>query len=77
MERDFITGATCENCDENEENFRVTNTEMNAGEDDDGPLRYHVECYCGEAYEFDMTEDGVETPEGINYDDAPWGEDDE
>ena len=74
MPRQAIKQATCEECDDDDAEFRVLDTSR---PDDELRVDYEVECSCGHDSEISISDEGTHAGEGINHDDASWNQEDD
>lgn len=77
MPRDAIEQASCTECGENEDNFTVTNTELDRDDDGSPFVEHDTRCECGETGTVTIDEDGTSASENISYDEASWNQSDE
>jgi len=74
MPRQVVRQGSCTECDEDEDNFTVTNSETSLGEDS---VSYETRCTCGETGSVTIDDNGISETVNISHDNASWNEDDE
>ena len=69
MQPQCIQQAHCTECDDNENDFRISGTGMDLTEE---TVTYDVRCRCGEESTISLTPDGIDAPDTISYEEASW-----
>lgn len=81
MPRQAIQQATCENCDDDEAEFEITDKSFPDNDPDDprDAIRFEVMCDCRGEGVIVVDNQGTHSGEGINHENASWntGVDDE
>jgi len=74
MPRQAIRQATCTECDESDDNHKVTDTDMSLSEN---TITHTTRCNCGAEGEVTITENETIAGENISHEDASWNDEDE